>query len=335
MKPIKIALIGVNENSHYRQVLTRICELKELFEVAGIAFPENEKERLPANCAHFAELPELTVAEIMNDPTIEAVAVETDEIYCTKYALMAAKAGKHVHMEKPGGRELKDFEELIATVKEKNLIFCPGYMYRWNPYIMELMEAIERGDLGEIISVEAQMSRYDTVEDRQWMGAFPGGMLFFLGCHLIDLIYRIQGAPKKVIPLSCCTNQDGVTSQDFGMVAYEYENGVSFARTVTIERGGHRRRQLVVVGTKATWELMPLETGPEAAMVTGRTIYTKGRPWGDPGVKSTCEPFDRYIDMLTNFAQSVRGEKVNPYSPDYELEVYRLLLQSCGKAPLA
>ena len=330
MKPIKIALIGVNENSHYFQVLSRICQLTELFEVVGIAFPENEKERLPENCAKFAHLPELTVEQILSDPTIEAVAVETDEIYCTKYALMAVKAGKHVHMEKPGGRELADFRELIATAKEKNLIFCPGYMYRWNPYIQELLAAIKAGELGDIISVEAQMSRYDTVEDRQWMGAFPGGMLFFLGCHLIDLIYLIQGQPKKVIPLSCCTNQDGVTSQDFGMVAYEYENGVSFARTVTIERGGHRRRQLVVVGTKATWELMPLETGPESAMTTGRTIYTKGRPWSDPGEKSTCQPFDRYIDMLTHFAQCVRGEKENPFSLDHELAVYELLLKSCG-----
>ncbi len=330
MKPIRIALIGVNENSHYAQVLTRIRSMTDFFEVVGIAFPENEKERLPENCARFADLPELTVDQILNDPTIEAVAVETDEIYCTKYALMAAKAGKHVHMEKPGGRELSDFEELIATVKEKGLIFCPGYMYRWNPYIMELMEAVARGDLGEIISVEAQMSRYDTVEDRRWMGQFKGGMLFFLGCHLIDLIYRIQGEPKNVIPLSRCTNQDGVESEDFGMCVLEYENGVSFARTVTVERGGHRRRQLVVTGTKATWELMPLETGPEAAMVTGRTIYTKGRPWSDPGEKSTCEPFDRYVDMLINFAQSVRGEKENPYSPDYELAVYKLLLRCCG-----
>ena len=329
MKPIKIALIGVNENSHYHQVLSRICQLTELFEVVGIAFPENEKERLPKNCARYAHLPELTVEKIMNDPTIEAVAVETDEIYCTKYALLAAKAGKHVHMEKPGGRELADFEELIATVKEKNLIFCPGYMYRWNPYIMELMEAIERGDLGEIISVEAQMSRTDTVEDRHWMGQFPGGMLFFLGCHLLDLIYRIQGQPKNVIPLSRSTGLDGVASEDFGMAVLEYEHGVSFARVVATELGGHRRRQLVVTGSKATWELMPLETGPEAAMVTGRTIYTE-RKWGHPGEKSTCEPFDRYIDMLTNFAQSVRGEKENPYSPDYELEVYKLLLRCCG-----
>lgn len=329
MTPIRIAFIGVNENSHYRQVLTRIWQMTEFFEVAGIAFPENEKERLPANCAHFAQLPELTVEQILNDPTIEAVAVETDEIYCTKYALMAAKAGKHVHMEKPGGCELADFEELIATVKEKDLIFCPGYMYRWNPYIMELMEAIERGDLGDIISVEAQMSRYDSVEDRNWMGTFPGGMLFFLGCHLIDLIYRIQGAPKKVLPLSCCTNQDGVTSQDYGMVAYEYENGISFARVSAREYGGHRRRQLVVSGTKGTWELMPLETGPESAMVTGRTIYLE-KKWGHPGEKSTCEPFDRYNTMLTHFARCVRGEIENEYTPDYELEVYQLLLRSCG-----
>lgn len=330
MKPIKIAFIGVNENSHYRQVLTRIWEMTDRFEVVGIAFPENEKERLPKNCEHFAALPELTVEQIMSDPTIEAVAIETDEIYCTKYALMAAKAGKHIHMEKPGGRELKGFEELIATVEEKNLVFCVGYMYRWNPYIMELMEAIKAGELGDITSVEAQMSRTDTVEDREWMGQFPGGMLFFLGCHLIDLIYRIQGQPLNVIPLSRSVGTDGVESADYGMVVLEYEHGVSFARTVCTERGGHRRRQLVVTGTKATWELMPLETGPEAAMVTSRTIYTKVRPWGDPGEKSTCEPFDRYIPMLTNFAQSVRREKENPYSPAYELEVYRLLLRCCG-----
>ncbi len=329
MNPIRIALIGVNENSHYYQVLSRIMGMTEYFEVVGIAFPENEKERLPKNCARFAELPELTVQQIMDDPTIEAVAVETDEIYCTKYALMAAKAGKHIHMEKPGGLELADFEELIATVKEKNLVFCVGYMYRWNPYIMELMEAIKAGELGDIVSIEAQMSRTDTEGDRKWMEMFPGGMLFFLGCHLIDLIYRIQGEPTNVIPLSRNVGIDSSASEEYGMVVLEYPRGVSFARTVSTEIGGHRRRQLVVAGTKATWQLMPLETGPENAMVTGRTIYNNPR-WSDPGVHTDSEPFDRYITMLTNFALCVRGEKENPYTPDYELEVYRLLLRSCG-----
>ena len=52
------------------------------------------------------------------DPTIEAVAIETDEIYCTKYALMAAQAGKHIHMEKPGGIDHKEYEEIVSIIKK-------------------------------------------------------------------------------------------------------------------------------------------------------------------------------------------------------------------------
>jgi predicted dehydrogenase len=271
------------------------------------------------------------VDEIMNDPTIEAVAVETDEIYCTKYALMAAKAGKHVHMEKPGGRELADFEELIATIKEKNLIFCPGYMYRYNPYVQELMAAIKNGDLGEILSVEAQMNCTHSTEQRQWFTELPGGMMFYLGCHLIDLIYRIQGTPNKIHALSRPTFVEGAEGKDYGMAVLEYDRGVSFAKCISLERGGYRRRQLAVTGTKATWEIKPLELGPEAGMTTSRTVYTEVRPWGHPGVSSTSEVFDRYNTMLTHFARCVRGEIENEFTPDYELELYKLLLQCCGE----
>ncbi len=332
MKPIRIALIGANINSHCVQIHTRIQALTQLFEVVGIAYPEHEEERLPQKVEKIGDLPRLTVEEIMNDPTIEAVAVETDEIYCTKYALMAAKAGKHVHMEKPGGTELADFEELIATVKEKKLIFCPGYMYRYNPYVQELFAAIEQGELGRIQYVEAQMNCIHTPETRQWLKAFPGGMMFFLGCHLVDLIYRIQGAPQKVIPLNCNSGIGEAGSEDHGMAILQYPNGISFARTIATERGGYRRRQLVVTGTKATWELKPMEWGKEASMTTTRNISTDGL-WRNPGEDSVTEPFDRYIPMLTHFARCVRGEIENEFTPDYELELFKLLLRCCGALP--
>ena len=330
MKPIRIALIGVNRYSHSVQIHTRIQQLSDLFEVVGIAYPEDEEARIPHFAEKFTHLPRLTVEQIMNDPTIEAVAVETDEIYCTKYALMAAKAGKHVHMEKPGGRELADFEELIATIKEENLVFCPGYMYRYNPYVQELMTAIQNGELGEILSVEAQMNCTHPTEQRQWFTELPGGMMFYLGCHLIDLIYRIQGAPNKIHALNRPTYVDGAEGQDFGMAVLEYDHGVSFAKCISMERGGYRRRQLVVTGTEATWEIKPLEWGTEARMTTGRNISNKVRPWGDPGIDSVSPEFDRYNNMLIHFARCVRGEIENEFTPDYELELYKLLLQCCG-----
>ena len=61
MKPIRIALIGVNENSHSVQIHTRFQEYGEYFQVAGIAYPENEKERLPHKVEKFSHLPLLTV----------------------------------------------------------------------------------------------------------------------------------------------------------------------------------------------------------------------------------------------------------------------------------
>ena len=41
-------------------------------------------------------------------------------------------------------------------------------------------------------------------------------------------------------------------------------------------------------------------------------------------------PYERYDAMMRNFAEMVRG-KENPYSYDYELGLYRLILKSCGK----
>ena len=329
MKPIRIALIGMNENSHSVQIMSRIRDYKQYFDLVGYVLPENERERLPQQVSKLEGLRELTLDEVLGDPTIEAIAVETDEIYCTKYALLAAKAGKHVHMEKPGGISLAEFEELIATVKEKNLVFCPGYMYRYNPYVKELMASIEKGELGRITSVEAQMSCVHTVEDRHWLGQFPGGMLFFLGCHLIDLIYRIQGEPEKIHALSRSVGTDGVEACDYGMAVLEYPHGVSFARCISTERGGYRRRQLVVTGTEGTVEIKPLEWGSEAGMVTRRNISAETR-WQVPGQDSESAVFDRYEAMLVHFAACVRGEIENEFTPDYELALYKLLLKCCG-----
>ena len=55
----------------------------------------------------------MTVDEILNNPEIEAVAVETEEIYLTKYALMVANAGKHLHMEN---------QEVLTLPTLKNLL---------------------------------------------------------------------------------------------------------------------------------------------------------------------------------------------------------------------
>lgn len=329
MKKIRIAQIGIGHD-HASEILRSIRQQTGIFEFVGYALPGIEKEKFQNKFGCLEGLKEMTVEEILNDPAIEAVTIETEEVNLTNYALMAAKAGKHIHMDKPGGLELETFEKLISVLKEKKLAFSLGYMYRYNPAIMELMEDIRAGKLGEIVSVEAHMNCWHTPEKRQWLETFPGGMLFFLGCHLIDLIYRIQGEPEEMLPMSCCSGVDGVTAEDYGMVVLRYKNGVSFAKSCAMEMGGFERRQLVVTGSKGTVELRPLELyGNFEGQYTGVRVSTS-KVWGDPGFRSATRPQDRYDSMMRSFAKITRGEMENPYSYDYELALYKLVLRCCG-----
>ncbi len=330
MRKIKIAQIGTSTNSHGNDIFNCLKRNSDIFEIVGYHFPENEREKFPHRMKDFEGYKELSLDEILNNPEIEAVTVETEEIYLSKYAQMAANAKKHIHMEKPGGIVLSDFEKLIETVRSNKTVFHTGYMYRYNPFIRELKEQIKNGELGDIISVEAQMNCIHPEEVRQWLSNFPGGMMFFLGCHLVDLIYSIQGKPKRVIPLNKRSNIDGVKSEDFGFVAFEYENGISFAKTSAVEIGGFERRQLVVTGTKKTVELKPLErVTPDWKHITERYVR-ESRDWYAYVSKEESAPFDRYDSMMRSFAEIVAGKKEKPYGYDYELSLYKLLLESCG-----
>lgn len=330
MRKIRVAQIGISANSHGWEIFKSIEKQSDIFEFVGYTLPENECEKFPIQVKDLEVHREMTLEEILADQSIEAVAIETEEIYLTKYALLAAKAGKHIHMEKPGGINLSDFEELISIMKKTGKIFHTGYMYRYNPYVKELLSKIKDGELGEIISVEAQMNCPHTETLRQWLQAFPGGMMFFLGCHLVDLVLQIKGVPEKIFPFNKCTGIDGVTATDYGMAVFEYKNGISFVKTNACEIGGFLRRQLVVTGTKGTVELKPFEICVDGGQHTDKTEYFD-KNWYVPGVTSRSMLYDRYDEMMASFASMVSGEKENPYTLDYEMTLYKTILKACGE----
>jgi predicted dehydrogenase len=114
------------------------------------------------------------------------------------------------------------------------------------------------------------------------------------------------------------------------MAVLKYKNGVSFAKTCAMEMGGFERRQLVITGSKGTVELRPLEMyGNFRGQYTGIRKATS-EVWVDPGYRTATKPQNRYDSMMDSFAQMVRGEKENPYTYDYELNLYKLVLRCCG-----
>ena len=331
MKKIRIAQIGTSEYSHGHPVFNTIASLTDVFEVVGYALPENEREKFPTQVAAFDGYKEMTVEQILADESIDAVAVETEEIYLTKYATMVVNAKKHLHMEKPGGLSLAEFIHMVDTAEKNGTVFHTGYMYRYNPIISALIGRIDKGELGDIISVEAQMSCTHPGPFHAWQGTFPGcGMMFFLGCHLIDPVYRIKGEPKRIGSYLGCSDLDGNSVPDNTMVVLDYDSGPSFVKTSDVERGGFLRRQLVVTGTKETVVIDPLEKVFEGELLTTGYRSITSDDWNADGERLVSEPYHRYKKMMLGFASFIRGEKKNPYDYEYERNLRRLLQKCCN-----
>lgn len=338
MRRLKVAQIGTGHD-HAAAAMRTLKINGDIFELLGYAkVPEDDLASFKWEDVKggYRDVPEMTVDEILNYPSLDAVLIETEDRALTKYAYEAAKRGFNIHMDKPGGIEDDEFDALIDEVEKRNVVFHTGYMYRHNPAVKRLRQDVRNGKLGEIYSVEAQMNCNHPVAKRNWLEGYPGGMLYYLGCHLIDLVYTFAGEPEEIIPLSCPIGTDSVEACDFGMAVFKYKNGASFVKSTAVEPGGFFRRQLVVCGTKGTVELKPFEWlvpgHPEmvGAQMTGvREIYD--RDWFTKGRYYDTEVFDRYGVMLEAFASYVRGEEKNPFTPEYERRLHKIILASCKR----
>lgn len=340
MKKIKIAQIGIGHD-HAQDIWNSICKQTELFDVVGWCPAADEGER-PIHSSYQWK-PRMTIEEVFTIADLDAVTIETDDWNLTEYAQMAAEKHLAVHMDKPGSVSQDAFEKLASTVKNNSGILHLGYMYRYNPMIMKVVNAARTGEYGDIFSVEAHMDCEHPASKRQWLSHFKGGMLYFLGCHLIDLVVLTNGIPEKITPFSCCSGYNGVTGEDIGMAVFQYKNGVSFVKTSAVEPGGFMRRQLVITGSKRSIELRPLEEyvpNSGGLQVTRMRNCFPGNGWSYDGERSVMAPTDRYDDMMADFAAMARHEKMNPFSLEYECQLHRVILAACGynieyKSPVA
>lgn len=334
MKKIKVVQIGT-AHDHAKFVMDSLKKQNDIFELVGYVNPEPNSICFNMFKDTYADVKELTLEEALAYPGLDAVVVECEEHSLMKYASMAIERGLHVHIDKPGGEDTGEFAYLAKTAEDKKLVFSMGYMYRFNPAVKKLFEMVKNGELGQILSVEAQMNCHQSIEKRNWFERFEGGNMFFLGCHLVDIIYRIMGEPEEIKSFNTSSNTDGVTAKDECMTVLKYGNGCSFVKVYANECGGFLRRQIVVSGTKATVEIKPIERyvpGTSDIMTDMRIVLTSDEDkdgWNAYGKDISFGPFDRYDEMMSTFAKIVRGECDNEFDYNYEIRLHALLDRIC------
>lgn len=338
MRKIKVAQIGIGHD-HANVIFDAINRLSDDFEVVGYAeVPEDDlpykwSKTNKINCARFYEnSKKYTVEEILSMKDLDAVLIETYDLNLVKYAKMAVERGINVHVDKAPGESEKEFEELLSMVKEKNLLLNMGYMYRYNPVIKNSIERAKKGEIGKINDVEAEMNIVYGIEKREWLKGFKGGMMQYLGCHLVDLVVRTLGVPEEIIPCNYSTGVDGLDVLDGGFAVFKYKNAMATVKSNMVDVGGFVRRHLTLKGDKGTIQILPLEKvdGKYYEISSISTEYGINDGFHSTGTTNKSEIFDRYGVMLKEFASMVRGDRKAEVDLETEARIHRCLLKANG-----
>ena len=320
--PIRIGQIGVG---HAHASKLSVYRDSPDYEVVGIVEPDEQLRHRAETQAAFRDLPWLTQEQLLNTPGVQAVLVETRVKDSLDVAEVCVAAGKHIHLDKPAGESLPQFRRILARAEQQNLLVQMGYMYRYNPAIVLLREFLRHGWLGEVFEVHTVMSKVVGSESRGELAEYPGGIMFELGCHILDLVVGVLGKPTEVTSF----NQH-VSSADDGLVdnmlaVLSYPKAIASVKSSAVEVQGFARRHFVVCGTEGTFHIQPLDD-PSA-----RVALSQPRGNYKAGYQDVSFPkYTRYVDDAADMARIIRGEKASDFSYEHDLTVQTALLQACG-----
>jgi predicted dehydrogenase len=319
---IKVGQIGVG---HGHAAKIAVYRRSPDYEVVGIVEPDADLRRRAEALPAFKDLRWMTQEQLLNVPGLQAVLVETRVRDLLSTAEACVAAGKHVHLDKPPGDSLPQLKRLLDAAAQKQLLVQLGYMYRYNPAVVLLRDFLRKGWLGRVFEAHAVISKVVAEEERRGLAEYPGGILFELGCHVIDLLVGLLGKPGEVHAFPRHSAQLDDRLLDNMLAVFTYPRATATVRSSALEVEGFARRHLVVCGTEGTFHIQPLDN-PQArvSLKSAHGEYVQGYQDVRFG------KYERYVADAADIAQVIRGEKKPDFSSEHDLAVQEVLLKACG-----
>ena len=335
MKKLKVLFYGLTHEHAFGKLET-LRRMDGLYEIVAVV-----DDSAAATRPHFADHPAspgefrvISAEEALSLGGIDVAFIETTNADLMKAARIFAEKGVPMHCDKPCGESMEPYRSIVETCRRKNLPFQIGYMYRGNPALKFARNAVCSGWLGDVGFVEADMNHdYQLDGYPEYISSFKGGILYNLGCHLVDMVLPlVRGRFVSAVPMVGDAPGDPAGSRTSGASLLSFEGGAkALIRTSSHMPGGIDGRRLRVDGTNGTLELCPIERFDGKNL---RLEMTLKNPAGGYGAGRNVIDFgiivDRYRDQLEDLARIVRGEKENDQDYDWDLKVHEVSLRACG-----
>lgn len=164
--------------------------------------------------------------EVLANPNIQLVVVNTPNEHHYPMTKAALLAGKHVVTEKPFTLSLTEGQELIEIAKQQRKVLGVFHNKRLETDHLSVQKILQQGVLGRIVEIEWHYDRYrNTITHKAWKeDKLPGaGTWFDLGVHMLDSMLCLLGRPQAVnADMRSLRRTEGST--DYFNVCFHYED---------------------------------------------------------------------------------------------------------------
>ena len=142
---------------------------------------------------------ETDASKMLKQKDVDIVVVCTPHNVHTQYVVAAAKAGKHIIIEKPVALTPDDVlkqRQAVAKSKVKTIV---SFVLHWNPLLITIDRLIEQGAFGNIFMVEVDY--WHRIWNLKWYGdlEMSGTALMTAGCHAVDALRWFARSPVEEV----------------------------------------------------------------------------------------------------------------------------------------
>lgn len=226
MKRVGIGIVGLG-----LAVKPHILALRDLAAKADIigCFAPSAERRAAFARAYGAPVAD-SLDTLLGDARIDAVLVLTPPRTHAEIAMRAARAGKHVLLEKPVDTDLPSAIALVDAVEREHRTLGVVFQHRFRTGSMTLRSLLDAQALGELVSISASIrwwrsAAYFAEPGRGMRARDGGGLLLTQAIHTLDLLLHLAGPIRQVAAFCRTSPLRRIDTEDVACASVTYANG--------------------------------------------------------------------------------------------------------------
>ncbi len=281
---------------------------------------------------YAGEAPRFTadLQAVAADPDIAFAIVATPPSVRTEVIGPLARAGKHILLEKPVGRNAAEALEVVELCERAGVTLGILLQHRVRPPSLAAARYVESGELGRLglVEIAAPLWRDQSYYDELGRGTYArdgGGVMITNAIHSLDLALSLTGPVTHVQAMTATTVLHRMEAEDFAVAGLRFASGAvgSFIASTAIQP--HRTETITLHFERASLKID--KDALEINWRDGRREVEAQSPPAEEGAHMTGGRHEWHQAVIEQFAEAVR-DGVRPVATGREALVAHRLIEA-------